>query len=646
MSPNVETFEFQSEARQVLDLMVHSIYSNRDIFLRELVSNSSDALDKLRFEALTNEELSPLTADLHIRIETDADEKTISVIDNGIGMNRDEVREYIGTIAKSGSQEFLKMLKELKDKPLTPELIGQFGVGFYSSFMVADKVTLITRKAGEDKATKWISAGDGTYTLEEVDRDTVGTTVTLHLKEGEEYEDYHQEWKVREIISKYSDYVDYPIKMQVERTEIEKDEDGKPVEGGEEKKVIEDQVLNTMKAIWLRPEKEVPDEEYDEFYKHISHDWAPPMKRIVIKAEGRFEYRAILYIPSQAPFGFQFPDSNKGISLYIKRVFIMNDCKELIPEYLRFIRGVVDSEDLPLNISREILQKNKQVEMIRKGLVKKILDTLKEMQTKDKETYLKFWEQFGKVLKEGIYQDHNNKEAILELAMFESTNSGTERTTLAEYMDRMTEKQEVIYYMTGEDRKSIENSPHLEAFKDKKLEVLFLTDPVDELWIQLSFEYKGKKLQSVGKGRVDLDEKEESEEKDEKKEEKDKYLQPLLDAIKTCLDEKVKEVRVSNRLTSSPACLVVDEMDMSPHLEQLLKASGQAVPDVKRILEINPKHEILIKLKETHEKSKDDPVLKDYSELLYGQAVLAEGGQLPDPGSFSKLLSKLMAKAI
>jgi molecular chaperone HtpG len=646
MSPNVETFEFQSEARQVLDLMIHSIYSNRDIFLRELVSNSSDALDKLRFEALTNEERSVLTADLHIDIEADAENKTISVIDNGIGMTRDEVIEYIGTIAKSGSQDFLKMLKELKDKPLTPELIGQFGVGFYSSFMVADKVSLITRKAGEEKGTKWDSAGDGTYTLEEVARDSVGTTVILHLKEGEEYENYNQEWKVREIISKYSDYVDYPIKMQIERTEIEKDEAGNPVEGGKEEKIIEDKVLNTMKAIWLRPEKEVPDEEYDEFYKHISHDWTPPLKRIVIKAEGRFEYQAVLYIPSQAPLGLQFPDGHKGVNLYIKRIFIMNDCKELIPEHLRFIRGVVDSEDLPLNISREILQKNKQVEMIRKGLVKKILDTLKEMQAKAPEDYLKFWNQFGKVMKEGIYQDHNNKEAILELAMFESTNSDTELTTLAEYMDRMTEKQEVIYYMTGEDRKSIENSPHLEAFKDKKLEVLFLTDPVDELWIQLSFEHKGKKLQSVGKGTVDLDEKDESEEKDEKADTQNKEIQPLLEAMKSSLEEKVKEVRISNRLTSSPACLVVDEMDMSPHLEQLLKASGQKVPDAKKILEVNPDHEILVKLKDAFEKSKDDPILKDYSELLYGQAVLAEGGQLPDPGGFSKLLSKLMAKAI
>jgi molecular chaperone HtpG len=649
MNTAAETLEFQSEARQVLDLMIHSVYSNPDIFLRELISNSSDALDKVRFMALTQPDLGVDTSDLHIRIEKDDEARTISVIDNGIGMSREEVKEYIGTIAKSGSREFLKLLKESRGKELPPELIGQFGVGFYSSFIVADKVTLVTRKANEKKAVQWESSGEGTYTLEETDRDSQGTTVTLHLKpdaEEENYSEYLSEWKIRQIVKKYSDYVAYPIKMKIERQEVQRDEEGKPVEGKEPRTVIEDETLNSMKAIWTRPEKEVTEEEYNEFYRHVSHDWQPPLLRVPVKAEGTIEFRALLFIPSVAPFDLFLPDENRqGVHLYIRRVFIMSDARELVPEYLRFIRGVVDSEDLPLNVSREILQNNRQVRVIRKNLVKKILGALKNLREEDPEKFKTFWNEFGKVFKEGIYRDTENQETLLQLCLFPSTHSATEPATLDEYIERMPEEQGTLYYLTGESRKAIEDSPHLEKLKDKGYEALLLTDPVDEIWVQSTFEYKGKKLQSVGKGRAEVGTEEEKKKAEEELKEKEDRFQSLFETMQKNLDEYVKEVRLSTRLKSSPACLVGDSGDLSPQLEKLLRSTGQEVPVQKRILEINPEHSILEKMQHLHETNRSDSRLKDYSEVLYGQAVLAEGGDLPEPARFSRLVSSLLEKA-
>ncbi len=644
----VERREFQSEARQLLDLMVHSVYSNKEIFLRELISNASDALDRLRFEALTNKDFEPLARDPHIRIEIDKDARTLTVSDNGIGMSRDEVIRYIGTIAKSGTKEFAQLLREAKETQLPPELIGQFGVGFYSSFMAADKVVMTTRRAGEDAAVKWKSEGDGGYTLEPAERSEPGTTITLWLKPADEEDglpDFAAEWTIREIVRKYSDYVAYPIKMRIEREEIERDDEGKPKPGGERRKIVEDQTLNSMKAIWTRDPKDVAEDEFKEFYKHISHDWNPPLKWIPFKAEGTLEFRALLYLPERAPLDLFLAGRQSGLHLYVRRVFIMTDCKELIPEYLRFVRGVVDSEDLSLNISREILQQNRQIQMIRRNLAKKILSTLKDMLAKERETYAKFWGEFGRVLKEGVYQDLDNREALLDIALFETTQS-SEKTTLAEYIARMPEGQKAIYFMTGQSREAIEHSPHLEAFKTRGFEALLLTDPVDELWAAAPLLYKEKGFQSIAKGDLDLETDDEKKQAEEQRAKQAESLKSLTECLKAKLEKHVKEVRLSKRLTASPACLVGDEMDISPFLEKLLKASGQGAPETKRILEINPDHPIVQSLQALHDRNAADPLLGDYAELLYGQAILAEGGQPPDSHAFSRKLADLMQRAM
>jgi len=648
MSDTIETFEFQTEARQLLDLMIHSVYSNKDIFLRELISNSSDALDKRRFEALQDPSLLAEGTELRIFIEPDAEARTLSINDNGIGMTREEVIDLIGTIAKSGTKEFLKKMKESKENTISSELIGQFGVGFYSSFMVADKVSLVTRKAGQDTATRWESAGDGTYTLEETERDEPGTTVTLHLKSTDEEDglnDYTKEWQIRQVVKQYSDFVAYPIQMDIERTEIERDDDGKPVEGAEEKKVVKTETLNSMKALWLRDKNEVTDEEYNEFYKHIAHDWTDPASRIQAKIEGTLEYTLLLYVPSKAPMDLYYHGVRHGVHLYVKRVFIMDDCKELLPEYLRFLRGVVDSEDLSLNISREILQQNRQIERMRKGLISKVLDFLRKQYKDDKDEFIAFWNEFGKVFKEGIFQDRENQETILDLCLFWSTHDKDEYTTLAEYIERMKEGQDAIYYMTGESRAKIEESPHLESFLDKGYEVLILPDPVDEIWCQQIFKHKDFEFKSISKGAVELGTEEEKKAAEEKRKEKEKEFKSLLECLKDKLDAHVKEVRLSNRLTSSAACLVTDSADISPQLEQMMRQMGQDVPTAKRILELNPEHPVLAKLHTLFDANTDDPQLNDYAQLLFGQAVLAEGGDLPNPGQFSKLVADLMVKA-
>ncbi len=649
-----ETHAFQTEAAQLLDLMIHSVYSHKEIFLRELISNASDAIDKLRYEALTNGDLKKFTEDPHIRISADPDSRTLRISDNGIGMTHDEIVENIGTIAHSGTQEFAAMIKKAKAKAKTselpPELIGQFGVGFYSSFMVADKVELVSRGASEEKAWKWTSgSGSGSYTLEPAERDEPGTTITLHLRKSEDEEDsedYTAEWTIRNIVRKYSDFVNYPVRMKVERTEIERDEEGKPVEGAEEKKVEKDEVLNSMKAIWTRPEKEVTEEEYKDFYKHISHDWTDPLERITYKAEGTSEYRSLLYFPSKAPMDLFLADGDHGISLYVKRVFIMNDCKELIPEYLRFMRGVVDSEDLSLNISREILQQNRHVKTIRKSLTRKVIESLKQMRKDRPENFKTFWGEFGKVVKEGLFRDTDRRDDLLEFCTFATTDNPAEETTLTEYIERMKDGQEHIYYINGRTRESVEKSPHLESFREKGFEVLLLTDPVDELWVQSVYNFKDKSLKSVSKGMADAGTEDERKEAEEKIKEKSEACKSLFESMQKALDEYVKEVRLSTRLTTSPACLVSDEMDMTVQMEQMLRATGQDVPRVKRILEINPDHEILGKLQAIFEKDPEDSRLTDTAELLHGQALLAEGLQPPDPNAFSRKMAELIAKSL
>ncbi len=644
MSQTVERHEFQAETKELLELMIHSIYSNKDIFLRELISNSSDALDKLKFEKLTNPDLAAAGEDSHILLEVDKAASTLTIHDNGIGMSREEVVQHIGTIAKSGTKEFMTMMKNREQQALPPELIGQFGVGFYSTFMVADKVTMVTRRAGETQATRWESGGDGTYTLEEAKRDTQGTSITLHLKPSDSEDalhDYADEWTLRNIVKKYSDFVAYPIQMDVERKKPELDAEGKPVEGSE-KTVIERITLNSMKAIWTRPESDVTEEEYQEFYKHISHDWNNPLKTIRMKIEGTFEAQALLFIPSKAPMDLFYQDGKRGIQLYVKRVFIMDDCKDLMPLYMRFVKGVVDSEDLSLNISREILQQNRQIQAIKKRLVKKVISTLTDMRRTEKEDYLKFWGEFGRVLKEGIYEDHENQEALLDISFFHSTRGEGELITLRDYMDRMKPGQDQIYYLTGDTLKTVENSPHLEVFRDKGYEVLLLTDPVDEIWVQSVMEFEGKSFQSVAKGTAEVGDAEEKKAEEEALKEKEQQYQSLLECLKAKLDEQVKEVRLSSRLTQSPSCLVGSPSDMTPQMEMMLKAMNQEVPKTKRILELNPNHPIMSRLQELYSAKADDPALGDYAYLLYGQALLAEGSPLPEPARFSRLISNLM----
>lgn len=650
MTTGIEQREFQTETRQILDLMIHSVYSNKDTFLRELVSNASDALDKLKLEAFRDKELEADTSDLHIELDVDAETRTLTVRDNGIGMSRDEVIELIGTLAKSGTAELRRKLREAKDAAASEELIGQFGIGFYSTFMVADKVTLLTRKAGEQHATRWESSGDATYTIETVDGAPQGTSVTLHLK-PEDVEDhlydYASERKLREIVKRYSDFIAYPVRMQVERPAPKSDDTDETDETDDAPKtVVETETLNSMKALWARPRSEVTDEEYSEFYKHVSHSWDDPLEIIPMKAEGTFEYQALLFIPSHAPFDLFSREHRAGIHLYVKRVFIMDDCEELMPEYLRFVKGVVDAQDLSLNVSREILQQDRQIRAIRRRLTKKVLSTIKDLQTSDNEKYRTIWSQFGRVLKEGLLSDFDNRDTLLEIASFPSTHSEDEQITLAQYVERMKDGQEQIYYLTGESRQQLEASPHMEAFRARGLEVLLLTDPVDEMWVTSVPEFDGKPLQSIAKGEVDLDTEEEKKDAEAKREEQDKQFADVLAWLTETLEEQVKQVRLSTRLTDSPACIVGDEFGMTPALERMYRASGQQVPHFKRILELNPTHPLVEGLRAAHAERGDDPSLAETAELLYGTALLAEGGELEDPAHFAKILANRLARTV
>ncbi|SIS18985.1 molecular chaperone HtpG [Williamsia sterculiae] len=658
MNAGAEEREFQAETRQLLDLMVHSVYSNKDSFLRELVSNASDALDKLRLEAYRDKDLSVDTGDLHIEIDIsdgaggDDATRTLTVRDNGIGMSRDEVVDLIGTLAKSGTAELRRKLADAKDAASSDDLIGQFGIGFYSTFMVADKVTLVTRKAGGATGTRWESAGEGSYTIETVDDAPQGSSVILDLKPADTEDhlhDYASESTIRQLIKKYSDFISWPIRMQIERTKPVEDADGEPVEGQTET-VIETETLNSGKALWARPRDEVSEEEYREFYRHVSHAWDDPLEVITLTAEGSFEFQALLFIPSQAPYDLFMRDRAHGVQLYVKRVFIMDDCDDLMPEYLRFVKGVVDAADLSLNVSREILQQDRQIRAIRRRLTKKVLSTIKELRGQDPEKYRTFWTQFGRAVKEGLVADPDNRETLLSISSFDSTHSADETTTLEDYIARMKVGQETIYYLTGESRAQVEHSPHLEAFRAKGYEVLLLTDPVDEMWTGGPVEFEGKTFQSIAKGEVDLDDADKSE--DEKKaaeterEARGKEYADLLEWLGGALGDSVKEARLSSRLTESPACIVGDTFSFSPQLEKLYRASGQELPPTKRILELNPDHPLVTGLRDAHRDRPDDASLTEAAELLYGTALLAEGGELADPAHFAKLLTDRLTRSL
>ncbi|MBI4851853.1 MAG: molecular chaperone HtpG [Acidobacteria bacterium] len=646
MVVGAETFQFQAETKQLLDLVINSLYTNKEIFLRELISNASDAIDKLRFEALTKTDLLENDDKFEIRLETDKDARTLTISDNGIGMSRDEVIANIGTIAKSGTKEFREKLKDATSDKGLIELIGQFGVGFYSAFMVADKVSLVTRKAGEKDATYWESVGDGQYTIDTTERSKRGTTITLHLKASDPdsgIEDYTDSWTLSNIVKRHSDFVSYPIISKEEKQEPELDEEGKPKKDGKSITVIEDKTLNSMKPIWTRSQSEVTESEYFEFYKHISHDWTDPLKTISLRAEGRIEYQALLFIPSKAPFDLYYHGSEWGLRLYAKRIMIMEKCEELIPRYLRFVKGIVDSADLPLNISRQMLQQDRHITQIRKWLAKKVLDTLKEIQEKDPEKYLQIWKSFGAAIKEGVSSDFENKDRVVSLVLFQSSNDPEKLTSLKDYIERMKPEQKELFYLTGESRTVVENSPHLEAFKEKGYEVLYLVEPVDELVVDSLHEFEGKSLKSIGKGTVELGSEEERQKAKQELEEKQKESASLLEFIQKRLSEDIKEVRLSNRLTSSPVCLVGAEHDYSPQLERLLRQAGNT-PKQKRIMELNPKHSIFLRMQERYEKNKEDLMLSDYAELLLGYALLAEGSELPNPARFNQLVVSLMVK--
>jgi molecular chaperone HtpG len=624
-SPQKESMAFQAEVKQLLQLMIHSLYSNKEIVLRELISNASDAADKLRFEAVTNGSLYEGDSELTIRISFDKAARTLTISDNGIGMNRAEVISNIGTIAKSGTKEFLSALSG--DQAKDANLIGQFGVGFYSAFIIADKVTLTTRRAGDKEAVRWESKGEGDFTLEATEKASRGTEIVLHLREGED--EFLNDWKLKSIIRKYSDHITLPIIMKKSEWK-----------DGEQVPTDEDETVNKASALWARAKKDITDEEYQEFYKHVSHDFENPLVWSHNRVEGNQEYISLLYIPSKAPFDLYDRERRHGIKLYVKRVFIMEDAEKLMPQYLRFVRGVIDSADLPLNVSREILQSSRDVDAIKAGSTKKVLSILEDLAKDKPEDYAKFWQEFGKVLKEGPGEDFANREKIASLLRFASTKEDTEtqNVSLKDYIARMQPEQELIYYITADSFAAAKHSPHLEIFRKKGIEVLLMSDRVDE-WLMSSLtEFEGKKLQSIAKGDLDLGKLESDTEKEIQKkiEEESKTL---VEKIKNTLGDAVKEVRVTHRLTDSPACLVAGEHDLSGNLARILKAAGQNAPESKPTLEINPSHKLVKRLEaETAEEK-----FSDLAHVLFDQALLAEGGTLEDPASFVRRMNGLIS---
>ncbi|EIW18945.1 MULTISPECIES: molecular chaperone HtpG [Pelosinus] len=644
---NKQTREFQAETKQLLDLMIHSIYTNKEIFLRELISNASDAIDKIRFESLTNHDLLEGQSDFEIFIVPDESTHTLTISDNGIGMTYDEVVENIGTIAKSGTKSFLEKLKE-KETATDNELIGQFGVGFYSAFMVSDKVTLITRAPGQAKGVKWQSSGDGTYTIEEVEKETRGTTIIITLNDefttaDGSKENFLDRYTIENLIKKYSDYIRYPIKMSFIKEEKPKDEEGKVIEDAPATQTVEVRTLNSMTPLWTRNKNDISAEEYHTFYKNLFHDWEDPLKLIHSKAEGTVEYTSLLFIPSRAPFDLYTQKSSSGIRLYSKQIFIMDNCQDLLPEYLRFVKGLVDSPDFSLNISRELLQHSKQLKLIGKNLEKSVLKTLENLLTNERPTYEKFWKEFGKALKVGAYTDFQSRDKLKDLLLFSSSHATEELTTLHDYIERMSENQKVIYYATGKDRASVERLPQMELLKEKGIEVLYLYDQVDEFTIDALQEYKEKKFQSISRGELNLDDIDSPEAK------KDteailKENESLIKAIKEHLKGKIADVKISNRLKSSAVCLVSDDNGISLSMEQILSEMNNTMYKASRILELNPNHDVFTVLKDLHEATPDSEAFKDYCDLLYVQAMLIEGLLPEDPISFANKVSNLMAR--
>lgn len=631
VSAKKETHEFQTEVTQLLDLMIHSLYSNKEIFLRELISNASDAADKLRFEALANDKLFEEDSELKIRISYDKEAKTVTVADNGIGMTRDEVIDHLGTIAKSGTKSFFNSLTG--DQARDAQLIGQFGVGFYSTFIVADKVTVKTRKAGLESSdgVEWISGGKGDFSVENIEKADRGTEVTLHLRDDDL--EFLDDWRLRTVIKKYSDHISLPIIMKSVAMAAEE---------GKEPEEPQDETVNSASALWTRAKKDITDEEYDEFYQHVSHDFEAPLAHIHNRVEGTQSYISLLYIPKNPPFDLYDRESKHGLKLYVKRVFIMDEADKLLPRYLRFVKGVIDSDDLPLNVSREILQHNKVIDMIRGGSVKKILGMLQKMSENEPEKYQEFWKGFGRVLKEGPGEDFANKEKIAKLFRFASTHTGTDEQNVSfdDYISRMKEGQGKIYYIVADSFASAKNSPHLEVFAKKGLEVLLLSDPVDEWLASHITEFDGKSLQAVSKGSLDLGEFDDEKDKEELKK-NETELKDLLEKMKESLEDKVKEVRLTGRLTGSPSCLVVEEHEMAVNIQRMLKSAGHAMPQGKPILEINPEHVLVKRMND----NLADEAFGDFAHVLFDQALLVEGGQIDDPNEFVRRMNSLLAKS-
>ncbi|MDY0163225.1 molecular chaperone HtpG [Desulfobotulus sp.] len=635
-----ETRAFQTEVKQMLHLIIHSLYSNQEIFLRELISNASDAIDKLRFKAQTDPELLGKDADFYIRITPDKEARTLVIEDNGIGMSYDEALENLGTIAKSGTAGFVAALEaSRREGLLTPELIGQFGVGFYSSFIVAKKVVVESRSVSSDKGVRWESEGSGDFSVEEMEKPQRGTRITLFLKDGEEGDlNFTEEWTLKDIVKRHSDFIAYPILMEVDKydpipeNEQEKDAEGKPKETM--RKVRKDETLNSMKAIWTRKKEEVTEEEYTEFYRHISKNWDTPAEKLHLHLEGAVEYDVLLFIPSKAPFDLFQRDRKHGLHLYCKRVFVMDDCKELLPEYLGFIHGVVDAPDLDLNVSREILQQNSLVRNIRKNIVKRVFELLSKM---DEEKYLDFWKEFGPMLKAGIPTDYENKTKIAELLRYPTTKSEGKLKSLKAYVEGMPEGQESIYYLSGENLTALMNSPHLEALKAKDYEVLLMTDPVDEWVVDSLRDFEGKNLKSAEKGDLELE---------KPSEEVAESFKGLFTFIQKELDAEVKEVKASARLKDSVACLSADAFAMSAFMEKVMQASGKDMPKQKRVLELNTGHPVMARLKERFAKDPADPAMKDWAAMLHDLAVVSEGGRIENPSRFAKMVGDLMAKTL
>ncbi len=629
--------KFKTEVQQLLNLVIHSLYTNREIFLRELISNASDAIDRVRFDALSDKALLEDDPEWKIKIIPDKEAKTLTVSDNGIGMTMEELDSNLGTIASSGTKRFINEMKE-RGGELPPELIGQFGVGFYSAFMVADKVTVLTRRAGTAKGEglKWESAGTGSYTIDTVEKEGRGTDVVLHLKDEDDMEQFLEPWRIRRIVTTYSNFVEHPVVMDVEKTEGD---------GDDAKTTVVEETLNSRKAIWARAKNEVTDEEYHEFYKHVSHDFMDPARTIHWKAEGTTEFSALLYIPQKAPFDMFTPEPQKrGVHLYVRRVYITDNCEALVPNYLRFLRGVVDSSDLPLNVSRETLQEERVIRVMSKNIIRKVIDTLSDMMENDREAYVQFWNEFGRVIKEGVHSDLANREKLQDLLLFETTKTdpGT-LVSLKEYIERMPENQKEIYYLSGPSRQALEKSPLLEAFAKRDVEVVFMTDPIDEWIVQAMISYDEKPVKSIAKGDIDLSGiDEETNQEDEKAAEK---YADLVAFLKDELKDKVKDIKVSSRLTESACCLVSGEMDMGVHMEKILKALQKDVPTAKRILEINPEHGLIQNMESMVKDNSRHLQLKEFADILFDQAALTAGLEIEDPSAFAQRISRVMAQA-